>query len=653
MIYRLYCLLFLLMMCVAELPAQSLPDAATATRRVESALEDLKSNVHNRVTFAGQAADLDQMLSDYQPRLSMQQVERYQEALAAARAEFRHYAEGEDAARLAAGVDVLEQRWDGLRQQLSDTDLSPNSRDAAIDDLRREISRLRQEQSRLPSERVSALGRRIDKVSASFEELVGAADAASELATLESYWLRDTAEYAGWEQEQPIDFARYRSERSEASNAFGLPRTLGMFEASRERLSETREQALPAAFRERLQRIQSESRQRLLAAVTALVDAGAAADPGDSQVRAAMGLLDESLRITLAAESDRELGALALRTRDWLQAAADADTSSAEGLARFYQRMTVSARTAWPDMEKQFEVVRGFDPTHPDALSGQLIRIETDNLMGYRFKVGDFPFATTISGLPVAAIYDPEVEAAISEIESKLGRALGDSDDDGRWTVIAEVTGRMGRMQLRKQVEGDIRDASSGEKLGTYRGEEAEAVEAPILRIVAAHIGPLAVARGVGAARVDGALQQSTGSASSARTPASTSVLARVPMLLWGVFAAALCLAQARPDWLRRHAERRGLDRGFDRIRPLLPYAGLLLALFGIWSLLRGLIVADLLPALALIAAGLYAALPLAQSRGVLPPAQVERLQPAGLSLAAFSLLVAGMHLLLGARWLV
>lgn len=652
MIYRLYCLVFLLMVCAANLPAQSLPDPATATRRVESALEDLKSNVHNRVTFAGQASDLEQMLSDYQPRLSMQQVERYQEDLAAARAEFRRYAEGEDAARLAAGVDVLEQRWDGLRHQLSDPELSPNSREAAIDDLRREISRLRQEQSRLPAERVSALGARVEKVSSSFEELVGAADAASELATLESYWSRDTAEYAGWEQEQPVDFARYRSERSELSNAFGLPKTLGIFEASRSRLSETREQPLPTAFRERLQRVQSDSRQRLLGAVTALVDAGAAADASDAQTRAAMGLLDESLRVTLAAESDRELGALALRTRDWLQAAADADTSSAEGLARYYQRMTVSARTAWPEMEKQFEVVRGFDPTHPDALSGQLIRIETDNLMGYRFKVGDFPFATTISGLPVAAIYDPEVEAAINEIEGKLGRALGDSDDDGRWTVIAEVTGRMGRMQLRKQVEGDIRDASSGEKLGTYRGEEAEAVDAPVLRIVAAHIGPLAVARGVGVARVDGALQQS---AAGARTgsAAAGGWSTRVPMLLWGLVAAALCLAQARPDWLRRQAERRGLDRWFDRTRPLLPYAGVLLALLGVWNLLRGLIVADLLPALALIAAGLYAALPLAQSRGVLPPAQVERLQPAGLSIAAFSLVVAGMHLLLGARWLV
>lgn len=651
MIYRCLCLLVLLLLGAARLPAQSLPDAATATRRVETALEDLQAQVHNRVTFAGQAADLEQMLTDYQPRLSMQQVERYRNALQTARAEFQRYAQIEDVARLAAGVDVLEQRWDGLRRQLHDPDLSPNSREAAISDLRESIASLRQAQSALPAPSVADLSRRIDRVAASFEQLVGAADAAAELAALESAFARDTEDYAGWEQEQAIDYARYRSERSALSNAFGLPKTLGLYQATGARLGETRDPPLPAAFRERLETLQAQTRARLLAAVQALVDAAAAADASEEPARAAMGLLDESLRVTLAAESDREFGALALRTRDWLRAAADADTHSAEGLARYYQRMTVSARAAWPDMERQYTTVRGFDPTHPQALEGQLIRIETDNLMGYRFKVGDFPFATTISGLPVAATYDPEVEAAIAEIESKLGRALGDSDDDGRWTVIAEVTGRIGRMQLRKQVEGDIRDASSGEKLGSYRGEEAEAVDAPILRIIAAHIGPLAVAKGIGVARVDGALQPSTGTAAAPGPAAAPGLLARVPMLLWGLLAAALCLAQARPAWVRAQAERAGAARTYDRSRPLLPYAGLLLAVFGVWRLLAGLIVGDLLPALALIAAGLYAALPLAQARGVLPPAQIERLQPAGVSLAALSGLLAGLHLLVGAHW--
>ena len=59
MIYRCLCLLVLLLLGAARLPAQSLPDAATATRRVETALEDLQAQVHNRVTFAGQAADLE------------------------------------------------------------------------------------------------------------------------------------------------------------------------------------------------------------------------------------------------------------------------------------------------------------------------------------------------------------------------------------------------------------------------------------------------------------------------------------------------------------------------------------------------------------------------------------------------------------------
>ena len=76
----------LLLLCAATAPAQSLPDPATATRRVESAVEAVQGSVNNRVTFEGDAATLERLLSDYQSLLSMQQVEQYRGALEAARA---------------------------------------------------------------------------------------------------------------------------------------------------------------------------------------------------------------------------------------------------------------------------------------------------------------------------------------------------------------------------------------------------------------------------------------------------------------------------------------------------------------------------------------------------------------------------------------
>ena len=79
----------LLLLCAAAVSSQSLPDPASATRRVESAVEDVQESVHNRVTFEGHAADLEKLLSDYQSLLSMRQVENYREALDAARAEYQ------------------------------------------------------------------------------------------------------------------------------------------------------------------------------------------------------------------------------------------------------------------------------------------------------------------------------------------------------------------------------------------------------------------------------------------------------------------------------------------------------------------------------------------------------------------------------------
>ena len=71
-----------------------------------------------------------------------------------------------------------------------------------------------------------------------------------------------------------------------------------------------------------------------------------------------------------------------------------------------------------------------------EASKGNLIKFETDTLMGWRFRPGDFPFATTIEGQAIAGRYDPMVASAVKRIEERLGRSLGDDDNDGRWTVI-------------------------------------------------------------------------------------------------------------------------------------------------------------------------------------------------------------------------
>lgn len=641
-----------LLLAAASASAQSFPDPATATRRADSALEEVRGAVNNRVTFEGHAADLERLLADYQGALSKQQVDDYRNALATARAEYEAFASAEDSDRLTGQVAELETAWATF--QAEGAGMSPNSRAGAIEDLRRDIESLRAARAQLSSPGASVLGERIDAVALAFETATTSAEAAAELASLREYWQRDSADTEGWEAERAIDLATYANTRSDASSAFGLPKTLERFELATHKLADAREQNAPAVWIAELEAVRAATRAKLLPAVQALVAAASTRAGDDEAARESMNRLEEQLRVTLGADGDAEFGALARQTSDWLAAAAAADTSSEEGRARWYQQMKVSAAAAWPQMESQFEVSRGFDPANPGAMEGQLIRIETDNLMGWRFKVGDFPFATTINGLPVAGTYDGQVEAAIADVEKKMGRALGDSDDDGRWTVIAQVTGQMGRMQLRKQIEGDIRDSSSGEKLGTYRGEEAEAVDAPIIRIVAAYVGPLAVAAGIGSAAADGSLARSAGTLPTPRTAGvGGSPFGRFSSAVLLMIAGLLAFVQARPDAVRALAEARAQGAMFDRSRQVLPWFGLGLAVVGVLWLLAAGIVGDLLPALAMSACGLYGALPALQVRGLVQPQLAARLQPLGMLLAATGVVLGLLHLLMGGSALV
>lgn len=639
-----------LLLASASAFAQSVPDAATATRRADSALEEVRASVHNRVTFEGHAADLERMLGDYQAVLGTQQVDAYREALTQARAEYQQAATAEDLERLASAVAGLEAAWQDFQSQQAE--MSPNSRDGAVEDLRRTIERLRADSAGLAGG--ESLGRRIETLAATLETAIGGAEAAAQLASLREYWQRDSADTDGWEREQAIDLSTYARTRSQEANAFGLPKTLERFELATHKLAQAREQGEPAAWISELEAQRNATRAKLMPAVQALVQAASARPGSDEAARESMTRLAEQLRVSLGAENDAAFATLARQADEWLAAAAAEDTSSEEGRARWYQQMKVSAAAAWPQMESEFEVSRGFDPANPSAMEGQLIRIETDNLMGWRFKVGDFPFATTINGLPVAGIYDDHVAAAIAEVESKLGRALGDSDDDGRWTVIAEITGRMGRIQLRKQVEGDIRDASSGEKLGTYRGEEAEAVDAPIIRVVAARIGPLAVAAGVGRAAADGSLDRVAGELPAPRTAAAGGALfSRFTGLMLLLAGALVAYVQARPDAVRALAEARAQGPEFDRSRHILPWFALGLAVAGLLWLIAGAITRDLLPALALIVCGIYGGLPALQLRGLVPAALAARLQPLGLVVTGTAAVLGVVHLLFGTSTLL
>ena len=69
----------------------------------------------------------------------------------------------------------------------------------------------------------------------------------------------------------------------------------------------------------------------------------------------------------------------------------------------------------------------------------------------FRFQPGDFPFATTINGEALACRYAPSVKAKVDEVGKKIGRDVGDSDEDGRWEIIAVVNGTTGKLMARAE----------------------------------------------------------------------------------------------------------------------------------------------------------------------------------------------------------
>jgi hypothetical protein len=313
--------------------------------------------------------------------------------------------------------------------------------------------------------------------------------------------------------------------------------------------------------------------------------------------------------------------------------------------------MMDAAGKAWPDMAAKYKTESGFDPNNYKDFKGKLVKItNTDNLMGYRFKAtGDFPFATTIDGKAVAGKYDPVVQAAITDVEAKVKHGLGDIDSDGKWEVIARVEGSTGRMMTRQQATGDVK-TTDGEKVGTVTQEYSEPVDAPIVTIIAAHCGPLAVSADQGAVNEAGVIAAPTGVSTSSSSSGSGWFL-RILYLLIGLVAAGAALLKANyaPIASLPQAGEVQAKLGGDN----LAYIGLGCAAWGVLWLLLGRIIYGLVPNVAIIAAGLFAAIDFLAAKGVVKPDQVAKIKPMGVMIGLACAGIVVLELLIGGRFVI
>jgi hypothetical protein len=493
---------------IAELKAKITAATAAADkpkykRKLDNVMREAEGSIGNLVTWGGAETAANELFSDPAAQAALG------DELTAAKKKFATFkklntkkAEVQLSEQAEANVKDLEAKWAETKAKITAADASPNAKESAISDMDDAIksSRRSLEQFGPKSDAKDAFAARVDKVAAEYTKLALADKAKEKAADLQRAWDSYKDDWDGWQSETDSPtLAAYSSESSEKMSALGLPKTRQLISRANQWLDNRKDdqdfqqlQAAPEikAIYDKVVADRDTAWKKMGKNAEAILSAAEKKKPLDQNTLDAVSKFSDSLKNNL--EGSDAVAELTARADKLTKGAADAATGADAEKAAFYKQSTEKAAADWPAMKAKFSTEDGFDPTSPAAFKGKLIVINTDNLMGYRFKPNDFPFATTLNGVPVAAKYDAQVAAAIKAIEDKLGRSLGDDDNDGKWEIIAKVTGTTGQLIKKQQVEGTVKDDAGN--TATVTGERAETVTAPIITIIAAHCGPLAVA---------------------------------------------------------------------------------------------------------------------------------------------------------------
>lgn len=483
--------------------AQGSANKTRYTRQLELIMHDAEDAIGNLVTWPGVEEKFNELADDATAKAALG------DDLTKARSKFATFkklharkASVKIKEQLGEEEKRFDEQWAEAKKTLNDPEASPNSKSSAGDDMLRAIESLRKSASQLPEDDAAAksLKTKLDGIETDVVKLAMAERAKQKLESLNSSWANYEEDFKGWEDEKPLaSFDDYGRHSSEMTYALGRPKTRDLLVRSKswmENLQNDDEfktlQAVPEvkAFGDKITKLNTDAQALMEAAAVAMVESVEKSKITNDNLTYVNSIKD-GLERNIAGSS--KLTDLQGRLQKMIDGFEKATAGAEEAKVAAYKELKAKAEADWPAMKAKYSPESGFDPNNPKDFRGKTILITTHNLMRYRFKAGDFPFATTLNGLPVAGKYDPVVARAIDEVESKIGRNLGDSDDDGKWEIIAIVDGTTGQMMQRKQASGDV--TVDGQKAGTYQEESAVPVDAPIITIIAAHCGPLSVSK--------------------------------------------------------------------------------------------------------------------------------------------------------------
>jgi hypothetical protein len=199
-----------------------------------------------------------------------------------------------------------------------------------------------------------------------------------------------------------------------------------------------------------------------------------------AQESAAGGLISDAERSLAGSDYLAPYVARVHRINDRWQAEIAAAIRARQEL---YDRLSVEAEAAWPDIVAATGATADFDPADSGAAGRVVLLRQVYNRAGWDFNGCDF--AMRWDGHPVGGGYADHVLKALEHAwyELKL-----DVNDRIRWDLIGVVEGPG---KIGERTSRVLRDSQTNQELGKI--EEWPPVECTWLRIIALHAGPVAV----------------------------------------------------------------------------------------------------------------------------------------------------------------
>jgi hypothetical protein len=504
--------------------------------------------------------------------------------------------------------------------------------DSAARDISQELQSYTSRIADMPADndKVKALRARIDKMNAEFTSVNNADTIKRALARMQENWKSYESEWGGWDAEKPeISFEEYRKTSSQTTDAFNMPKTHALIMrasyqldgySSDETYKQVRSDPQVKAFVQNLTQMRDTAVEKVNKAANKLVEEAEKAKV-DRDMVSGLNHLKEGLRYNLG-EKAPQLAALTTRVQKLIDGYEQGVAAAEQGQKDLYDKLVKEAADKWPGIAARFSSAGDIDPASPPS-KGTLIKLtHRANRASWEFGHNDYDFVTPVNGVPVAANYDASLKPLIQQIEEKTGKSISDEYYD----VIAEMqtTCRVQESQYSQILEKWVPTVIHN--------------DAPLLKIVAIHAGALAAAAG-------DAPIATAGIAAGGSARAGGWAM-RFFVLLVGLVAAAAALLKAgyAPVASFPQAGEMQARLGSDN----LAYIGLACAALGVVFLLMGRIIYGLVPNVAIIAAGVFAAIDFLAAKGIVKPQQVVKFKPLGVPIGLACAAAVILSLLLG-----